>query len=670
MVRTSARTGKTEEIGSGFYWQFSLAPDRRRLAAVREVGKLNVSGLSVSFIPASSELLELIVYDFTDGSKEVRPCRSCNVTRDSLRWSPGGRKLFFAARIQSGREQTHQHYIYDFASGRLDRFAPKDVAFDTVEDLRVAGYVSPFVWLTDDVAAIRVSKGSDNPNGFEWYAVHRNGSAVGLTGGIGSAGQGASLRDYVGVRRGKLLLMIEGNLWQFSADGKRENLTLDIEETLSPWCSVISYWRERGWPPVCSGLHPDSVNHSIRAVDRDSLELGWVAFRVLKDEVFTGHVVLLNVDTRETVRLSSSDPKADLVTVSISGRSAIYRSKSDDGDRVTVISHDARSSELLHINRHLKGVVGGRPVLLTRQDPADSKSRNDWVLLPPSHKPGDRHPLLVYFYPEEEHGKEFRGDGIRDVSFLNMHIPASRGYAVLFASARISSMDKPGNPMTELHEQLVRAAQNVVAEGYADPERWAIMGHSYGGYGTNSVITQTSRFKAAISLAGAANLTSAYGLMAPIMKTIPTGDLPQGMTWLERGQGRMGVAPWQNPERYIANSPLFHAHKVETPLLLIHGEHDFVNVVEPEQMYYALYRQGKPVQFLRYWGEGHNIESPANIRDMWERIFAWLDKHLEVDPDALGRELSKGGRAPEGGTTPVGSHQLSARTELRIAPSD
>src|SRR3546814_8220481 len=67
-----------------------------------------------------------------------------------------------------------------------------------------------------------------------------------------------------------------------------------------------------------------------------------------------------------------------------------------------------------------------------------------------------------------------------------------------------------GNPMREMHEQLIRAAETAVAKGYVDPRRWAIMGHSYGGYGTNSVITQTDRFKAAISLDGPANLTRGY----------------------------------------------------------------------------------------------------------------------------------------------------------------
>src|SRR3546814_13803730 len=105
------------------------------------------------------------------------------------------------------------------------------------------------------------------------------------------------------------------------------------------------------------------------------------------------------------------------------------------------------------------------------------------------------------------------------------------------------------------------------------------MGHSYGGYGTNSVITQTDRFKAAISLDGPANLTSGYAIGMNQRKAfeVPEG-LNFGALWSEGGQGRMGVPPWRDPQRYIDNSPLFWAHQIETPLLLIHGDLDFVKI--------------------------------------------------------------------------------------------
>ena len=128
-------------------------------------------------------------------------------------------------------------------------------------------------------------------------------------------------------------------------------------------------------------------------------------------------------------------------------------------------------------------------------------------------------------------------------------------------------------------------------------------------------------------MAGLANLTSGYGIG---MNTDKTHAVPEGLNfgalWSEGGQGRMGVPPWRDPQRYIDNSPLFQADRITTPLMLVHGDLDFVNVNEAEQLFAALHRQGKDVQLVRYWGEGHTYQSPGNIIDMWERIFAFLEE--------------------------------------------
>jgi dipeptidyl aminopeptidase/acylaminoacyl peptidase len=301
-----------------------------------------------------------------------------------------------------------------------------------------------------------------------------------------------------------------------------------------------------------------------------------------------------------------------------------------EGDQVILLRQGGEPKIVHQFNTHLAGVREAKKILLNRREPGEDEDRNDWLLLPPDHKPGERHPLLVYFYPDKRYGKELRGDDLRDFSFVNMNIPTARGYAVLLASMKISDLGKAiGNPMREMHEQLIRAAENAVAKGYVYSDRWAIMGHSYGGYGTNSVITQTGRFKAAISMNGLSNLSSGYGIGMNQDKAfaVPEG-LNFGALWSEGGQGRMGVAPWQDPQRYVDNSPVFWAHQITTPLMLIHGDQDFVNINEAEQLFAALYRQGKDAQLLRYWGEGHEYSSPGNITDMWERIFVFLDENL------------------------------------------
>jgi dipeptidyl aminopeptidase/acylaminoacyl peptidase len=88
----------------------------------------------------------------------------------------------------------------------------------------------------------------------------------------------------------------------------------------------------------------------------------------------------------------------------------------------------------------------------------------------------------------------------------------------------------------------------------------------------------------------------------------------------------MGNPPWKDLGRYIRNSPITYVYRVQTPLMIIQGDMDYVAMQQGEEFFTSLYRQGKRAKFVRYWGEGHVLESPANIRDMWSQIFNWFDE--------------------------------------------
>ena len=81
-------------------------------------------------------------------------------------------------------------------------------------------------------------------------------------------------------------------------------------------------------------------------------------------------------------------------------------------------------------------------------------------------------------------------------------------------------------------------------------------------------------------------------------------------------------------QRYIRNSPISYVHRVETPLLLIQGDLDYVPVQQGEEFFMSLLRQNKRARFARYWGEGHVFHSPANIKHMWGQIYSWLDEFI------------------------------------------
>ena len=657
LVEVDVRTGQATDLAKGLFWGLSLAPDRKHLAVLRETGNLSTAGQAVNGAFGATKELELSVFDFIHRGQQRLPCGKCNATPGSLQWSPGGSKLFFGTRTVDHGTTVYRYHVYEPATGKVREFVPPDLGsgthFSTEVEARNAAFVTPFVWLDENTPAVRVStpiagvtsreaKADKQDIRFDWYALPKGQKPVNLTVGLYPVQDRRRLEDFVAVHRGALFVMADGELWRLSADGKRQNVTPSNVGPLSAWCSVIAYWREAGVSPVCHGLRTDSV---VRAVDTSALDRGWMTLRVMADvhdQVPAGELLFLNVDTGETARLGAP-AGAQLVTASPLAKAALYRTKTRDGDSLllkTVASQSERT--LWRFNEQLAGVEGGTPVMLTRREPGETEDRIDWLLLPPGHQPGDRHPLLVYFYPDTRYSKNWRSDDLRSVDFLNQNVPAARGYAVLLATMKISNWEERGNPMLEMHEQLIHAAENVVNEGYADPTRWALMGHSYGGYGTNCVITQTQRFRAAASLDGVSNLTSGYSIGLSVDRAIAVAaSTAFGVLWSEGGQGRMGVPPWKDPERYVRNSPLFSADRIQTPLMLIHGDDDFVDINQAQELFNALQRQGKDSELVRYWGEEHTFGSPANIRDMWQRIFAWFDDYLDVARDERGDVIFK-----------------------------
>ncbi|MGH3995476.1 MAG: alpha/beta hydrolase family protein, partial [Pseudonocardiaceae bacterium] len=154
--------------------------------------------------------------------------------------------------------------------------------------------------------------------------------------------------------------------------------------------------------------------------------------------------------------------------------------------------------------------------------------------------------------------------------------------------------------------------------------RIGIMGHSYGGYSTLALITQSARFKAGVMRAGQGDLIASYGHLAP-------DGTNYGLPWAESGQGRMGGSPWEYRERYLENSPFYHLDRVETPVLIVHGAaDDAVPSFLADEVFVGLRRLGKPVTYAKYAGEGHweGEWSYANQVDYLTRVFAWFDRYL------------------------------------------
>ncbi|WP_456430209.1 S9 family peptidase [Rhodocaloribacter sp.] len=243
------------------------------------------------------------------------------------------------------------------------------------------------------------------------------------------------------------------------------------------------------------------------------------------------------------------------------------------------------------------------------------------VIKPGDYEPGKRYPVLVYFY-------RFMSQRLHDFNepVVN-HRPsfplyASNGYVVFLPDVRFE-IGRPGFSATKA---VVPGVQKLIDMGLADPDAVGLHGHSWSGYQTAFMVTQTNIFKAAVAGAPVSNMTSAYG-------GIRWGSGLARQFQYEKTQSRLGGSLWEARDRYIDNSPLFFADRIHTPLLIIHGDDDgAVPWYQSIELYLALRRLGKESVFLEYRGEDHHPAKYANKLDWAMRMKQYFDHYLKGAP--------------------------------------
>lgn len=303
-------------------------------------------------------------------------------------------------------------------------------------------------------------------------------------------------------------------------------------------------------------------------------------------------------------------------------------------DRAVATLAGGSLSPLLTINDWSDDIAEPQKVFV-RYRAADGDSLGAVLLLPPERRgaPNAHYPLVVWVYAEAtfEDTAQVRDDHAWSSPY-NLALLTAQGYAVLYPSIPLwPAGGEGGDVASQLSGAVLPAIDRVGSLGMVDTSRVAVMGQSFGGWTTLALITRTQRFRSAIAMAVVSDLMSYSGTFRAWDRPWPYAHIvmaPEKM--LEAGQQRLGGTLWQYPARYLNNSPVFHANRVETPTMLIQGDQDFEGIQQAEEFFNALQRLGKRAELVRYAGDAHAIESPANIRDMWERISAWLSTTLDV----------------------------------------
>lgn len=245
------------------------------------------------------------------------------------------------------------------------------------------------------------------------------------------------------------------------------------------------------------------------------------------------------------------------------------------------------------------------------------------VIKPDNFDPSKRYPVIVYFYRFfSQRLHEFNQPRVNHRPAFPLYV--SNNYVIFLPDVRFE-IGRPGFSATKA---IVPGVQKLVDMGIADPDALGLHGHSWSGYQTAFMVTQTDMFAAAIAGAPVSNMTSAYSGIR-----WQTGLARQFQ--YEKSQSRLGGTLWNARDRYIDNSPVFFADRIDTPLLIMHGDDDgAVPWYQSIELYLALRRLEKDAIFLQYRGEPHHLQKYPNKLDYAIKMKEYFDHYLKGTPAA------------------------------------
>jgi len=612
LLLIDAASGQEKVVVRGTPRSWQLSPDGNTLVFTRRVSMYTPKANEP--IPfSSSAFFGLVTVELANLDGTPIPLHgkvSQDVVEESIRWSPDGKEVSFLG-YASGHDKPPLLYRLNVSQRTVTQQSLNNL--DAVPIVREEAGIE---WTTAGDLIVRAAKytaaeRSDVTARRDWWLIPKDGAQKCLTQGIKDPPRELWPQD----GRQAFVGLADGAIWRLEPDtGKAEKVTTNFEAKIA----------RISWPAM--------TNEGTDEYRQPGRTYSQLVFSVEESASLSPY--LLDLRSNKITPIEKPAPKAEFVAYSPLTDTDIFYATDRNG--LQIWRGDVRSNQqsaLVSANVFLRDVAEGEFKQIEYTSLNGEKLKG-WLILPPGYEAGKRYPVLAWVYAGWVAGdRPSPYESIDSNGTLNLQIPAARGYVVLLPSMPLAPEGVPEDPMLRLPEGVLPAVDKVIEMGIGDPDRLFLMGQSFGGFSTYGLVTQTQRFKAAVSLAGLSDLISLYGQFDARERYTehPQEELFM-QALMESAQTGMGNPPWKDQGRYIRNSPIFYVDRVKTPLMIIQGDVDYVAMQQGEEFFISLYRQGKRAKFVRYWGEGHVLESPANIRDMWNQIFLWFDEFSHPAP--------------------------------------
>ncbi|SHM04881.1 S9 family peptidase [Flavobacterium saccharophilum] len=295
--------------------------------------------------------------------------------------------------------------------------------------------------------------------------------------------------------------------------------------------------------------------------------------------------------------------------------------KFDQSPLLIVKPFSSKGKTFFKSNPQQQKYFWGRSELIEYENSKGQKLKGA-LFYPAGYDPEKKYPMIINIYEiQSDELHVYDNPSLYNENGFNISVFTCNGYFV-FLPDIILEEQSPGLSATDC---VISATKKIVEKAIIDPEKIGLMGHSFGGYESSFIITQTPMFAAAIASGAITDLNSFY-------HTVSQLDGRPDMWRFQSVQWNMNKTPYEALSIYNANSPIIHVDKISTPVLLWSGKQDkTVDIHQSLEYYLALRRLGKKSILLLYPNEEHLILKPLNQSNLTQRILQWFDYYLKDD---------------------------------------
>lgn len=624
LVRADTQTGRSEILAQGLYADLRVSPDRQRLAALAvsrprpsDPNKLREDDL---------RRYRLTIFDLGNGRKRLY-APDLEFFPYTMAWAPDGRHLAAYGWKSGEGPRDGRFYVVDTITGAVVRY--DHIGLDLASEQERGWLQRPerTVFLGDGLAVFArpVARKEDQGPQFtyksirpiglpkpDWYLLSPDGTSRNLTKDLpGVSGIPVHAGD------DHLAVVADDGVYKLYRDGRRVRLTPALPGRFTFPTPGTFATRD-------SVVRPEFADEGLfQVADKGTARIVMVDFRDGRD----GKAAVVDAPGNRAIPLAGS----------LSAGTILFRAEDGAISRLFLANVDAGAPprEIARINARLAEAKLGSWQLISYEvkDPEGKQppqTIESCLLLPPDYAPGALPPVVVEVYPGI--GPNCKDGAPRiDPYSVNWspYLWAGRGFAYARLSAPRQLIRTSSGPIAGMPDLINAGVDALVARHLADPSRVGLIGFSQGGEAALYVAANSNRFKAVIAMNSWTDFFSHYFGANGLASYVYGENFGQFRRYDSTSASDTGIGrtPFEDPEAYYRNSPVFLAPRISAPVLLIHSDMDTFSMSQFDEMYGALLRSGKDARYVRYWGEGHGPSSPANIRDLWRRMDGFLKEN-------------------------------------------